>query len=340
MAISNYIITLDGKEIEESLRASIIEVNCDLQLRIASELCLVIHDPNFEIASDGVFELGAEIHLKIGFGSDFHPMMLGEIVAIEPQLSEASGSLLIVRAYDKSYRLRRHKPARPAFLEMSDSDIAEQICRDAGLRTDIEPTPIKHEYVQQTGSNWRLLKDRAQANGYDLYMRLDTLVFRRNRESTVHSVTRGEDLLQLKLRLSGVDQPNLQVVRGWDAKQKQPLVGKTTQDENETTSTGNKLGAKIAAEAFGESRSLVFDIPPASQEEADHRAQSEFTRKTHSFIEGEGLCFGKPEMQAGDKLELRNMGVPFSGRYDIVQARHVINAHTGYRTKFSIEKDA
>ncbi|MFQ5629155.1 MAG: phage late control D family protein [bacterium] len=340
MVTPDYIIKLDGKEIENSTRASILEVNCDLQLRIASELCLVIHDPDFKITSAGTFRLGVEIELKIGFGSDFYPMMLGEIVSIEPQLSEASGSLLIVRAYDKSYRLRRHKPARPAFLEMRDSDIAEKICRDAGLHADIEQTPIKHEYLQQTGSNWRFLKNRAAANGYELYMHLDTLAFRHSRESTVHSVRRGEDLLQLKLRLSAVDQPNVHVVRGWDAKQKQSLVGKTSQDKNEATFAKNKLGAKITAEAFGESRSVLFDAPPVSQEEADHRAKAEFKQKARSFVEGEGLSYGNPEMKAGDKLELHKMGDPFSGKYDLIQVRHVINGHTGYRTKFSIEKDA
>lgn len=341
MAIPAFKIKINNQPIAENVRKSIFHVECDLQIAIASEITLFIHDPNYNITDSNTFEIGSEIDIEIGYGSKFNRLLLADIVSIEPGISEASGATVIVRGYDKSYRLRRNKPVRPPYLNTKDSDIAEQIAREAGLNTEIESTPIIHSFLQQTGSDWNFLKERAKANAFEAYVQFDTLYFRNSRKSLaqVHELKRNRDILDLNLRLSAVDQPNLYVVRGWDSMQKQLLLAKTTPQSAEMKAEGQKTGAQITSEAFGESRNLLYDRPISSQDEAEHVAQSQFQNAARSFIEGEGICLGKPEMKAGDKLELLNMGKKFSGTYFITQAKHIISTQ-GYRTKFSIERNA
>ena len=332
-------IKINGANLDDLARKSITQVSCDLQLTMASEISLAIHDPNYKITDACIFGIGDEIDLEIGSASAFQRLMLGEIVSLEPELSATHGAVLAVRAYDKSYRLRRNHPARPAFLSARDSDIAAQIAQDAGLQAETEQTPIIHEYIQQTGSDWRFLKSRAQANGYELFVQFDTLFFRRPPEgaATTHSVKRNTDLLQLRLRLATFSQPDVHVVRGWDQKQKQPLVAKTEPDTSGIVAANGQLGAKMASEAFGERRTLTFDSPIASQDEAENLAKAQFFNKTRNFISGEGICIGKPEMKAGDMLDVQNMGENFSGMYHLARVTHAID-HNGFRTHFAIER--
>ncbi|MFW9817698.1 MAG: phage late control D family protein [Candidatus Thorarchaeota archaeon] len=341
MAATTYKIKLNRQLIEDSLRKSIVEVSCDLQLTMASEISLVIHDPNYKIADSDRFKLGAELDMEIGFQSQFHRLMLGEIVSLEPGFSESLGTFFIVRAFDKSYRLRRNKPARPAFLNVRDSDIASQLAREAGLQAEVERTPIIHEYLQQTGSDWRFLKNRAEANGYELFVQFNRLFFRRPDPSKTApiSLKRGRDLIRLNLRLSAVDQPNLHVVRGWDARQKKPLVAKATPPTFAMAAAGTKTGAQLTARAFGESRSITFNTPVFSQNEAEQLVKAQFSSRAKHFIQGEGLCRGMPEMKAGHKIDLLNMGKRFSGLYYLTRVTHLINKN-GYRTQFSMERNA
>ena len=341
MALPTYKIKLNRQIIDDSLRKSILQVSCDLQLKMASEINLVIHDPDYKIADSDIFRLGADLDFEIGVQSRFDRLMLGEIVSLEPGFSESMGTIFIVRAYDKSYRLRRNKPARPAFLNVRDSDIASQLARDAGLRAKVDRTPIIHKYLQQTTSDWRFLKTRAEANGYELYVQFNTLFFQKPDKSTgtIHSIKRNRDLIRLNLRLSAVDQPNVHFVRGWDDKQKQPLVAKATPGTAGLTTVDRKLGAQIAATAFGDCRSITYDMPVASLNEAENLVKAQFRNRARSFIQGEGMCLGKSEMKAGEKVELLNMGKRFSGLYYLTRVSHIIN-NNGYRTVFSMGRNA
>ncbi|RMD99108.1 MAG: hypothetical protein D6814_06175, partial [Calditrichaeota bacterium] len=85
--------------------------------------------------------------------------------------------------------------------------------------------------------------------------------------------------------------------------------------------------------------SLTFDAAVGSPDEARRLAEAEFRRLAQKFIIGEGTCFGKPDMQVGEWVELLNIGERFKGPYYLTQVRHVIDVN-GYFTHFSIERNA
>jgi phage protein D len=341
MPTSSFKIKINKSDIEDTIRKSILQLVCDLQISMASEVSLLIHDPNYKITDSDVFKVGAELDIEIGFESNFQRLILGDIVSLEPAITNELGAILVVRAYDKSYRLRRNKPVRAPFLKMKDSDIVSQIANETNLTAKVEPTTITHEILQQTGSDWRFLKNRATANGYELFIEFDKLYFQKppTTGSKTHTLKRNTDIIDLNLRLSAVDQPNLHVVRGWDAKQKQPLIAKSSATSAGVEAVGDTLGAQITSDAFGESRTITFDIPILSQDEAENYAKAEFQNQTRKFILGDGTCLGKPEMKVGEMVELQNIGEKFSGNYYLTQVTHTINSN-GYRTKFTIERNA
>ncbi len=340
MIAPSFSITVDGKKVDTLVKKSVLQVACDLQLNLATEATLLFFDPDYRLADSDLFPLGSEIELAMGQGAGLERLMLGEIISLEPQLDMQGTPLLRVRAYDKSHRLRRHQSARPPFLNLRDSQIAAQIAQDAGLDDEVEETPIIHEYLQQTGSDWSFLRGRAQANGFELFVNFTTLVFRRLplQQRPVHVVKRGVDLLEIGLRLTAINQPGQHVVRSWDAKQKQALVAQVTPDTFNGNLLGKRLGAQVVAETLETPRELTMAASVFSQNEAERLAQAEFQAQAQSFISGEGICIGKAAMKAGDRLEIKGMGQRFGGQYYLTQVTHIIN-DKGYRTRFAFERN-
>ena len=334
-------LKVNGEYVSDRIRKSVLQMVCDLQTSIASETTLLLHDPEYRITDSATFDIGKDIVLEIGSRAMFRKLFLGNIVSIEPAVSDSLGTTVVIRAYDKSYMLRRNRPSRPPFLNKTDSDIARQIADEAGLSADVDETPIQHEYLQQTLSDWMFLDNRAKANGFLLSLRLDTLNFKKPGAGNyvVHQLKRKRDILKLGLRLSIVGQPSQYVVRGWDVRQKQAVVGTVTPKTSDVIIEGERLGAEMAEDAFGPKRQINFDEQAMSQKEAEILAKSRFADKAKAFISGHGECVGLPDFRAGDKLELVNMGKKFSGQYYLKAVTHVINA-TGYRTRFSVERNA
>lgn len=339
MIAPTFSLTIAKRKVDPAIRKSVLRLACELHTTLASEIMLLIYDRDYRIIDADTFPVGADLEVAIGFGSTLHPVMLGEIVSLEPQLRDDGLPLLIVRAYDKSHRLRQQQPARPPFLHVRDSQIASQIAGEAGLRDEVQQTPAVHEYLQQTGSDWRFLRQRARANGFDLRVDFDTLYFAPPAGSRqTHTLKRGVNLLELRLRLSTATQPGVHVVRGWDGKQKQPMVAKATPETFAGEVAGDRLGAAVAAGVFGLARSLTMDSPIASQDEAERLAQAEFNQRARDFIRGEAVCPGIAEMKTGDLVELRGIGRRFAGRYRITRTTHIID-DKGFRTHASFERN-
>ena len=74
----------------------------------------------------------------------------------------------IVRGYEKAHRLQRAKRTR-TFLNMKDSEIAEQVAEDAGLEIGtVEETSVAHDHIAQVAqTDWDFLQQRAREIGYE-----------------------------------------------------------------------------------------------------------------------------------------------------------------------------
>ena len=71
---------------------------------------------------------------------------LGEITSIEA-ICEGFLIYTVVRGYEKAHRLQRAKRTR-TFVNMTDSDIATQVARNAGLTIgDVQSTSVTHDHI-------------------------------------------------------------------------------------------------------------------------------------------------------------------------------------------------
>ena len=221
-----FVVKIEGLTLEADVSRAVMELTYDNNLETADMFSLRIHNGDLRFTDSPLFDVGNTVEIHLGYASDLQPMMLGEITAVQPTFPQSGAPTLTVTGYDKSQRMRHNSPGRFTFKAMSDSAIATQIASANGLMPVVDPSPLQPQNsVQQTGSDWALLKELADRNGFDLYVRHDKLYFGRSKPQPQPIVLEwGRNLSSFTPRLSTSGQGDRQVVRGYNDGLAQTIV--------------------------------------------------------------------------------------------------------------------
>ncbi len=247
-----------------------------------------------------------------------------------------------VQGYDPLYRFRFGRKAR-SFLQMKDSQIAEQVASDMGLTPEVEDTRIVHEYVLQNNlCDLDFLMERARRIRYEVLVEDRKLIFRSAANHSGKTVTLEymKDLKHFYPRMAIVRQVSEVKVRGWNPASKEAILGVARPGDETTRMEGKEIGAAIAENAVGKSSAAIVDIPVGSQAEAEQIAKAEFNRLNVQFINGDGETVGNMDIRAGTTIQLKGLGKRFSGLYYVKSSEHRISPDTGYVTKFNAVRNA
>jgi phage protein D len=289
---------------------------------------------------DPLFTPGNEVEILMGYVDALESVMVGEITGLEPEIDAEHTPMLTIRGYDRLHRLMRGRKTR-SFLDQKDSDIVKQVAGEAGLTARVEDTGVVHGYLlQHNQSDWEFLQDRAQRIGYELYVEGRDLRFRPpSKEPDGELVLdRGQDLIALNPRLSMVGLSGALEVRGWDPAQKTAISAICERASGNMG--GSEIGPAASDDAFGAAETARVDLPVASAEEAQRIADGRFETMALAYIRGDGLCAGRADLRAGTNIRIEGIGERFSGIYYVTSATHSFDSQTGYRTAFSVRRNA
>ncbi len=103
---------------------------------------------------------------------------------------------------------------------------------------------------------------------------------------------------------------------------------------------GSTTGPAAVDAAFGRSAAVTVDDPVFSQAEADRSALGRFNAMALAHTIGEGLCLGRPALGAGTVVRIDGAGKRFSGLYYVTSAVHSYSPRRGYRTAFTVKRNA
>ncbi|MCM8596516.1 phage late control D family protein [Accumulibacter sp.] len=288
-----------------------------------------------------LFAIGQGVEVRLGYSDGLASLLRGEITAVEVDFQRDRLPLLTLRGYDRRHRMLRGRKVR-SFVQQKDSDIAAQIAADAGLTAQAEDSGVVHDYVLQANqSDLEFLVQRARLIQYEVGVDDRTLNFRpvANAGGEVLTLTLGDELLEFHPRLSSAGQISEVEVRGWSVKDKAAIVGKAASGAEVSTMGGQQSGAALAEGAFGAAVGMLSDHPVASQAEADQIARARFNRNVLELIEGEGACWGRTDLRAGQVIRIDGLGHKFSGAYYVVSANHGYTPQDGYRTRFVVRRN-
>jgi phage protein D len=287
------------------------------------------------VDNEDLFSVGNVVEIKMGGDDDLASLIIGEITALEPEFVTSRLPLLYVRGYDRRHRLQRGRKTR-SFLQKKDSEIADQVGREAGLNVKATDSGSMLDYLLQANqTDWEFLCERARLIRYEVMVNDKTLFFQpvANDKSEILTLDMANDLLEFYPRLSSAGQATEVKVQSWSVKDKKLLLG-------EVSSTGGQSsGAAIAQKAFGAAIEVVVDRPVGAQAEADQLAKARFNELALELVTGEGLCRGRTDIRAGKVIKIDGIGKRFGGPYYVASAIHRCSAATGYVTEFRVRRN-
>jgi phage protein D len=296
----------------------------------------------FTWSDSSVLAVGNEVRIALGYVDALEPVMIGEITSLEPRFAREEQPLVTVRGYDHRHRLARGRKTR-AFQKMSDSAIADQVAREAGLPAEVTDSGAAVPHVLQSNqSDWDFLSERARLIGYEVFVRDKVLYFRPPRQAAAAAVTLriGQDISDFSPRLSAQEQIGEVAVRGWDVKGKKPIVGRARAGQETTARGGGASGPRAARQVFGASSVASVDLPVRSVAEADRIARGRLNDLALDYIQGDVVAEGRPQVRAGMVVAIEGAGKRFSGSYYVTSVTHSLTADDGYRTTFSVQRNA
>lgn len=346
LSTSQVHIKVNGSPLPEAQMRRVNDVVVERSLHVPSmfviQLLDVGDDANqqraafFRILDQDAFAVGYEVQIDLGRESDPKTVIKGEITSIEVEVTQEHGPLISVRGYDRSHRLHRGRQSR-SFLNQSDSDIVRKIAQEVQLQGNTDSTTT-HDYVfQDNQTNWEFLKERAVRLGFELFVDDRTLHFHKPQNGKQQGPDQKlwENLLSLRVKLSSTFQAKEVIVKAWDPKTKQAIIGKASNGQLAPKTGISKTGAQIAS-TFGDAKVYVVNRPVDSQAEADAMAKAVYDDLDGAFVQAEGVCLGDAAIMPGITVKMDRLGTRFSGKYYVTSATHTLNAEEGYRTTFVV----
>lgn len=335
-------VRIEGLTLGADVTRAVIEVSYDNNLDTADMFTLKLNNADLKLTDSALFDVGKQVEVHMGYVGELAPMILGEITALNPSFPQSGAPTLSITGYDKSHRMRHNTPERFTFKYMNDSVIAAVIAAENLLIPLIDPAPTPpRESVQQTGSDWAFLKELAERNCFEVFVRWDKIYFRFPRPQTeMTTLEWGRNLSSFSPRLSTSAQAGIQVLRGYDYKLAQAIVailpavslGSNLDDFVE------RLGSGFLEQLVSFGRYVVRDKPVNNYFDAAVIAKSVLMKLLEGLYEGTGSCIGMPQLRAGDYIEIKGVGKRFSGRYKLSKVTHTIN-DGGYLTHFELSQN-
>jgi phage protein D/phage baseplate assembly protein gpV len=340
-------VGVEGAPLAPDAERMLVGAVVDDNLNLPDLFSLTFRDPEHKALAAAGLKIGAKV--RVSLISEQHPggepLIAGEVTALEAE-HDPGGTLVVARGFDHSHRLFRGRRTE-TYSNVTYADVTRTVATRAGLQVGrIDPTPGVHQHVSQGNlSDWQFLRSLAAEIGFEVAV-LDGKLELRNPAKASGAPGRatlepqdplqlslGANLLRLRAVVTSAEQVKEVQVRGWDVGQKRALVGSAAAT---TASASLPLTPAGLAGTFDAAGFVATDVPFRTQGEVDAAAKALADQLAGAFAELEGVARGNPKLKAGTAVSLSLAGEPFDGKYTISSTRHVLDAETGYTTRFTV----
>lgn len=342
-------ITVKGEEITE-LYPYLVDARVEMS-RGTPAVCTLTFDTirlenlTWSVQDAGFFEPWSEFKIEANFGDYEEEVMRGFVKTVKADTPEQMGEAKVtVICMDESLLLDRQHIRKTWSTEddpMTDGEIAEEIATENNLGVQAEQG-LNNISLAQDSTSIQLLRDRAEANGYELYIRKGKLHIMppqldEDPQSPimVYSGSR-TNCLRFSVTHDGHRPDQVAVIRAAET---------GTEMEQETLSSELTLLGKNGATS--ENAGLVPFVwqmqRPAgsSQEEARARAQAkanENSWKLKADGELDGSLYGHV-LLTHKLVGVYGVGETYSGLYYVDTVSHAFD-QSGYRQAFKLLRNA
>jgi len=341
-------VFVDDEEITDIMHL-LVEATVETERRQAAVCTLVfdavrLEDETWMIQDAGIFVPWKSFRIEADFGDYSEEVMRGYVKEVRADTPERMGeSKVLVLCQDESILLDRQHLRKAWSREdesMSDGDIVREIA-GSNFEVDVEDG-LTNTTLYQDGTSVQLLRDRADANGFEFYIREGKLRFGPPQldcdPQAAIMLNKGErtNCLRFSLRHDGhkPDQINIS------------LAAQTGTDieSDEFVSNLKLLGNDAATSENMGLESFVWQMPRpsgATLEEIRSRAQAKANEMSWKIVadgELDGSLYGHvllTDMPVG----VYGVGDTYGGLYYVDKVTHIF-ARNGYRQSFRLLRNA
>ena len=294
-----------------------------------------------------LFDRGNAVEVQLGYGLQPPTLFEGVIAVVEPRFPADGVPTLSITAYDRSYLLRKKGDRDEAYPDRAPNDLVREIAQRYRFREDEIVTPDatseRRYFQQESETDWDFLKGIAKDIGFELYMELGVLHFRRPRtrpETVPGTFAYRDNLRSFEPSLSAEKPVSKVIVRGWDEIAKQPFQIEVDDPfAADRDVLGEQSGSDFLAEGFGESIRILDVVVAANEAHARAIGVAYFRQKEFELITATGSCVGDPELKAKRLIRIGGVGQRFSGTYNLTRVTHRFD-DAGYLCDFEANRNA
>ncbi len=332
-------VKIAGVSLAADVTRQTLRVSCESGIDVADMFTLVLNNEGNQMSDSPLFAPGKSVEVHMGYGTTLTPIMLGEIAALQASFPENGPTTVTVSGYDLSTRLRRAEPDRPSFEYVPDHVIVTQLALQSGLIPIVEPAPRPpRAKLNSVGTDWQLLQQLASDNFFDLRVEWDRLHFQFPRPQTEAIVLQwGANLSSFSPRFSNARAEAFRIVRAYDARLAQEIVGLAATLDGDVSSLIERLGSAARDMLSGLGRRVLRNVRISSQFDALAVARALIQEMLEGMYEASGSCIGLPTLTAGNTVQIRGVGKRFSGAYRVSKVTHTLD-DSGFRTSFEINQ--
>jgi phage protein D/phage baseplate assembly protein gpV len=334
--VPDFAVKIAGLTLAADVRQAVRSLTYESSSETADMFTLQLNNADLRLTDSPLFDVGKTVEIHMGYAGALEPMMLGEITAVSPVFPESGAPTITITGYDKSHRMRNNRPPHRTFTYVNDSLVAAQIAGENLLIPIVDPAPTMSESIAQTESDWALLRELADRNGFQLFVRWDKLYFRFPRPQVEKIVLEwGNTLSSFNPRLSTSGQTGIEVIRSYDYQLAQTIVAvlPVMALGGDLDTIIERLGSGIVDQLAGLGRHVIRRKKVSNFLEAGAVARAVLQQLLDGLFEASGACIGLPKLRAGDLIEIRGVGQRFGGNYTLSKVTHTID-DGGYRTSF------
>lgn len=284
----------------------------------------------FPLSESDTFVPGATVEVLAGDGARPTAIFSGVVVKQSLKVRDTTAPQLVVECRHKAAVLSVGRKSA-TFADQRDSEVIERLLSAAGLRADVEQTPVTHaQLVQYRATDWDFLLTRAEANGRIVLTNSDTVEVKAPRFEVSPAVTLqfGATLLDFDAEIDARGQYAAVRAVTWDPAQ-QAVVERSAEDPVATV-PGNLSADGLSGVAGLEH----FDLRHAAvaADEAQAWADAAWLKSQLSRVSGRARCDGIATVGPGDLVEVAGVGARFSGTVFVTGVRHESDMVQGWKT--------
>lgn len=340
-------ILVEGNAIPQEVSVVSMQVSREIDKIPTAVITISDGDPatgEFQQSNSDLFIPGKTIEIKMGYHSDETTVFKGIITSHAIKIRE-SQSVLVITCKDEAVKMTVGRKSRH-FADMSDSDIATELCSKYNLQSDVESSQVvSKQLLQYWISDWDFIIQRANRMGKLCVVDNGKLVIKSPdlNSSPQLDLLFGATILDFDAEIDAREQWKSLKGKSWNPADQ--ALADADASEPSWQQAGNISASDLAGKANNGEEEIIISTGNFAGDELQSFAKARLMFQRLSKLRGSVSFQGYPQLMPGMFISLDGVGERFNGpvfvrcvTHEQVQGKFITKVCFGLQPSWYTEK--